>query len=1070
LKTIPVVACAQRTVTKRRDEISESNLTELAQEVLAKRRLPSATYRLQFNRSFTFHDAREIVPYLDTLGVTDVYASPCLKAGRNSNHGYDISDHNALNPTLGSAEDFDSFCDELRSRGMGLIFDVVPNHMGIDDADNAWWMDVLENGPSSQYAPFFDLDWHPLKAGTDVENRVLLPILGDPYGKALENQELVLSYENGAFFVLYHDRRMPVALRCYAEILSARLAALVDTLGSEHRHVLELQSIITALNYLPPETESDPEKLAERRREKEIIKQRIARLTSVSPEVREAIQDTLRLYNGIRGEPRSFDLLDALLENQCYRLSFWRVAAEEINYRRFFDVNELAAIRMEVPQVFEATHRLVLDLVRQGKVTGLRIDHADGLWDPGGYLRQLQQGAFRAFCQRWLDVHYGPEGDERSEAEARLLALFESQQTRSAHAPLSRPLYVVVEKILSRDENLPSSWPVFGTTGYEFANLVNGLFVDSSNRKAFTNLYASFIHLPPMHFGDLVNSMKKIIMLVSLVSEVNELGYQLKIIANRNRWYRDFTVNSLTHAIREVIAALPVYRTYLTEQGGAIEEHDLNAIEIAVAEARRRNPRTASAVFDFIRRVLLKQYPEGASDEDRVAWNSFVMRFQQTTGPVMAKGVEDTAFYVYNRLLSLNEVGGDPEQFGVSPATFHRQNAERLQDWPYAMVGGSTHDSKRSADVRARLNVLSEIPSVWRRALFRWSRQNRKKKTIVYGQAAPDRNDEYLLYQTLLGVWPLEDLEGERAEEFRQRIQDHMQKAIKEAKVHSSWVNPNRAYDDAVARFVESILTGRPNEGFLADFRKVQEFVAFYGMLNALAQTLLQLTSPGVPDIYQGNELWDFSLVDPDNRRPVDFEKRERFLDDLVQRIAVATSVGQAGGSRLGSVSHVTPGRVLAHRSPRRSSAVSSSNLAQVAIDLLENWRDGRVKLFLIHRVLQERRAHAAVFGTGDYQPLEPDGARKDHVVAFARSLGEETYVTVVPRLVVGLTNATTGLPHGSAIWGDTCLIMPNAEPGQAFENVLTGETLTAITREAAAALPMADILATFPVAMLKRV
>ncbi|MGH2460120.1 MAG: malto-oligosyltrehalose synthase [Chloroflexota bacterium] len=1015
-------------------QISDS-LAQIAREALGHRRVPGATYRIQLGRSFTFLDARRIVPYLDRLGVTDVYASPCLKAGRESDHGYDIIDHGCLNEALGSPEDFVAFTAELRHRGMGLIFDLVPNHMGIPGDENPWWADVLENGPSSPFAPYFDIDWHPLKAGTDLENRVLLPILGEPYGMALEGQQLTLTFADGAFFVTYHDKKMPVAPRRYAELLSARLQTLTESLGSDDPHVLELQSIITAINYLPLETDTDPEKVAERQREKQIIKQRIERLAMSSPAVWDAIASTVSDYNGVRGEPRSFDDLDTLLNNQSYRLSFWRVAAEEINYRRFFDVNELAAIRMEQPEVFEASHRLVMDLVRRGQVTGLRIDHVDGLWDPEGYLDQVQLAAFRALCQDGLDSRFGTAGPERDQGERDLEQWYIHSRGQAATVGSQpRPLYIVVEKILGRGEGLPWSWPVDGTTGYDFANLVNGVFVDGANRKAFTNLYASFTRGSPTRFADLTNSTKKIIMLVSLASEVNELGYRLKRIATKNRLYRDFTLNSLTHAIREVIAALPVYRTYWNGRAKDVDPHDRAAIEAAVVEAKRRNPRTATSVFDFVRAVLFLQCPDGASEEDRAEFAGFMMRFQQATGPAMAKGVEDTAFYVYNRLLSLNEVGGDPERFGVSPSVFHQQNLARQQDWPGSLSGGSTHDSKRGADVRARLDVLSEIPSMWHRAISRWSRQNRRKRSAVYGQAAPDRNDEYFLYQTLVGVWPLTPMNDTEAGVFRQRILDYVQKAIREAKVHTSWVNPNLQYDEAVATFIDRVLTARSDVGFLPDFHQFQSYVAFYGMLNSLSLTLLQLTAPGIPDLYQGSELWDFSLVDPDNRRPVDYSSRVAALD----RIEVAAT----------------------ERNDR---------LAVLASSLLETWRDGRVKLHVAQRALQARRAYPAVFQNGDYVPLEAVGARRDHVVGFGRALGDDGFITVVPRLVVGLTHGAPTCPLGAMTWGDTAVSLPEGLAGARFRNLLTGEAVNPTARDGVAMLDLAEVLRTFPVALLRR-
>ena len=1025
------------------------------QRIMRQRRVPVATYRLQFGRSFTFSDARNIVPYLNQLGATDVYASPCLKAGRGSEHGYDVTDHSCLNPALGSGEDFDAFADALRSRGMGLIFDLVPNHMGISGDDNLWWTDVLENGPSSPFSPYFDIDWHPLKGGTDLENRVLLPILGEPYGRALEGQQLTLTYADGAFFIVYNDWRMPVAPRGYAEILSVRLQSLTDALGSDHPHVLELQSIITAISYLPLETDTDPDKVAERHREKQIIKQRIGRLVRASPSVTDAIEATVREYNGIRGEPRSFDVLDNLLNGQSYRLSFWKVAAEEINYRRFFDVNELAAIRMEHPKVFEATHRLVMDLVSRDQITGLRIDHADGLWDPQGYLEQVQHAALRAVCRRELTARLGSDESVREDVERNLDRWFERECDRDSRA--ARPLYVVVEKILSRGEELPSSWPVDGTTGYDFANLVNGLFVDADNSRAFSNLYASFTQTAPLKFGDLTNSTKKIIMLVSLASEVNELGFQLKRIANKSRLYRDFTLNSLTHAIREVIAALPVYRTYLTDRTHTIDAHDRGAVEAAVVEAARRNPRTAISVFEFVRAVLLQEYPDGASEPDRAEWMSFMMRFQQTSGPVMAKGVEDTAFYVYNRLLSLNEVGGDPERFGVSPALFHEQNIVRLRDWPRSMTGGSTHDSKRSADVRARLNVLSEIPSMWHRAIIRWSKRNRRKKFTIYGRPAPDRNDEYFLYQTLVGAWPLAPMSELDMRTFSQRVTDYAQKAIREAKVHTSWVNPNRQYDEAVAQFIDGILAGPLDAGFVSDFLPFQSYISFFGMLNSLSQTLLQLTSPGVPDIYQGNEMWNFSLVDPDNRRPVDFGR----LQQALERISIGSP----------AVDGVAVRAVAGRRAGAAGVGTSEGKLAlgRLAATLLEAWSDGAVKLHVMHRALDARRSHPVVFSEGDYCPLDARGAQAGHVVGFSRSSGSDQLLTVAPRLVVGLTRGATVFPLGPTIWGDTTIDLPGGSAGKRFRNLLTGEIVDSFVRSGAAGLAMSDVLATFPVALLRR-
>ncbi|MBI3977920.1 MAG: malto-oligosyltrehalose synthase, partial [Chloroflexi bacterium] len=685
--------------------MEEINAAPLAavEEVVSQRRIPIATYRLQLNDACTFRDAQRLAPYLHDLGISDCYASPLFKPCPGSSHGYDVVDHSQLNPALGGEADFEAFTADLQERGLGLVLDMVPNHMGIADAGNTWWMDVLENGPSSIYASHFDIDWHP--ATPELENRVLLPILGDQYGMVLESGRFRLAFEEGAFFIYHYDTRLPVAPRTYSRILSNQLGSLLATLGEEDEHVQELQSILTALSYLPRRTEVLPEKVAERNREKEIIKRRIAALYQASPPVRAAIDTAVRAFNGTVGEPSSFDLLDALLNVQAYRLAYWRVAADEINYRRFFDVNELAAIRVELPEVFRATHDLVLRFLADGRITGLRIDHADGLWNPAAYFRQLQESYVLRRIQARLPA--GRHQDRLAQAVATCLAN-RSAQRDPAETP-AWPLYVVAEKILGEHESLPDDWAVDGTTGYDFLNAANGIFVDGRNREAFDQIYSRFIGTP-INFRTLANSNKKMVMLVSLASEINALSHQLERIAEKNRRVRDFTLNSLTFAIREVIACLPVYRTYITGVTPGPVERDHLSIEAAVAEAKKRNPRTAESIFDFIRDTLLLRNVQDFAAQDRTKLADFVMKFQQVTGPVMAKGVEDTAFYVYNRLVSLNEVGGAPEQFGVSVAAFHRQNAERSRRWPHSLLATSTHDTKRGEDVRARISVLSEIP------------------------------------------------------------------------------------------------------------------------------------------------------------------------------------------------------------------------------------------------------------------------------------------------------------------------------------------------------------------------
>jgi (1->4)-alpha-D-glucan 1-alpha-D-glucosylmutase len=1002
-------------------------LPGLSEKISIQPRVPRATYRVQFGRLFTFRQALALVPYWDELGISDLYASPFFKPCNVDGAGYDVCDHDQFNPAIGTPEDFDALSASLQQRSMGLILDVVPNHMGIS-GNNPWWMDVLENGPSSTFSCYFDIDLQPSKP--ELTNRVLLPILEDQYGKVLENGKFQLKLEEGAFFIGYYEHKLPVAPRTYGKILGYPLEALIQTLGKENEHLQELQSILTALSYLPPQTELTPEKLEEREREKEIIKRRIANLYQRSPEVRAAIDSAVQVFNGRVGEPRSFDRMDDLVNAQAYRPAFWRVASDEINYRRFFDINHLAAIRMELPQVFEEAHRLIFRLLGQGKVSGLRIDHPDGLWNPTHYFYQLQKNYILnrlRFCLSSKEDLAPARLEE--EAESWLAEHFSQQG-----GPYG-PLYVIAEKILFEGEPLPADWAVSGTTGYDFLNTLNGLFIDRSNLKAFDKIYSQFIGTQ-IHFDNLVNSWKKMIMLVSLASEVASLSHQLERISEKNRWYRDYTLNSLTFVLREIIACLPIYRTYIAGPEN-VPDRDVGYIEAAVEEAKRRNPRTAESIFNFVRDILLLRNLRDFPEEDRQRLTHFVMKFQQITGPVMAKGLEDTAFYIYNRLISLNEVGGNPEKFGISSAEFHRQNFERQTRWPHSMLATSTHDTKRSEDVRARINVLSEIPGEWRAAVSRWSRWNSSEKALVDGQPALDRNDEYLLYQTLVGAWPMESpspLLDEEFSRFRERIAAYMEKATLEAKVHTSWINRNEEYDAAVQNFVLQVLDNRRKNRFLSDLQAFQRRVAFFGQFNSLAQVLLKLTCPGVPDFYQGTELWDLSLVDPDNRRPVDYPKRQALLADLRRR------VDQSGG-----------------------------DLISLARELLESSWDGRIKLYLTYRTLNFRRHHAELFFNGQYTPGEVQGEKKDYVCAFSRRWGVEIIWVVVPRLLVGLTGGGEQPPTGRQVWKETWLNLESDSEKWVYQNLFTGEKLRAETSFPSSRLPLAETLLHFPVALLER-
>ncbi|MGH3087664.1 MAG: malto-oligosyltrehalose synthase, partial [Rubrobacteraceae bacterium] len=747
-------------------------------------RIPRATYRLQLNKSFTFSDATELVGYLAELGVSDLYASPYMEARPGSMHGYDIVDHNRLNPEIGGEEEYDRLVEALRAHGMGQLLDWVPNHMGIG-SDNSWWLDALEHGPASPHARFFDIDWHPTNR-RELHGKVLLPVLGDHYRRILENGELELSFDTGegSFSVSYYEHRCPLDPKTYPTVLEGA--------SPEDGHAPEFESLVTAFGNLPGREETGDEAVAERMRDSAINKERMSRLCEESPEVRAAVEERVAAVN------RDAESLHNVLEEQAYRLVYWRVASDEINYRRFFSINDLAAIRAEDEEVFAATHKLVLELLRDGKISGLRLDHPDGLYDPAGYFRRLQRAASEA------------TGGE---------------------------IHLLVEKILASHETLSEDWPVSGTTGYEFANLVSGLFVDTEGERGMTRAYEKFIGRS-VDFEELLYGCKKRVMRGELASELNVLSRRLLRLAEGAGGERcfDFTINVLRDALSEVVAYFPVYRTYIVPDEEP-SETDRRYVEWAVARAKKRSDAADASVFDFVRDVLLMEGPQG----DMAA--SFVGKFQQYTCPVMAKGMEDTALYRYNRLVSLNEVGGEPEHFGTSVSAFHHVTAERAKKWPNAMLSTSTHDTKRGEDVRSRINVLSELPNEWRANLAKWARINRSRRRETEGGTAPSRNDEYLLYQILLGAWPLE--EGFDAKAFEERIRQYMEKAMREAEVRTSWTKVNEEYEGAVAEFVAEILSPDENNLFLHEFAPFQRKAAKLGAMNSLSQTLLKLTSPG---------------------------------------------------------------------------------------------------------------------------------------------------------------------------------------------------------------------------------
>jgi len=958
--------------------------------------IPRATYRLHLHRGFTFADATALVPYLAALGVSHVYCSPCLRARPGSSHGYDIVDHGTLNPEIGNRDDLDRFVAALRAHGMGQIMDVVPNHMGVMGADNAWWMDVLQHGPASACAGYFDIDWYPV--GSDLAGRLLVPVLGDHYGAALVRGELVLAYEpdTGCFVVGYFGHRFPIDPREVPRILARVLRSLgAGELPAEA--TVELESLLAALSHLPERSAAEAEAVAERARDTRVLQARLCRLVREHPALAQAVDRAVRVLNGEPGRAGSFDALHELLEAQAYRLAHWRVAGDEINYRRFFDVNDLAALRMEEESVFAATHALTLELVAQGAVDGLRIDHPDGLYDPARYFQRLQERCARP-------------GDAPAAG-------------RKPGVP-ERPLWVVVEKILAGHEHLPQSWAVHGTTGYRFAAVVNGLFVDRRARSRLDRCWRAFAGDEAIAFEEAAYAGRRTVMRGALAGELSVLAGRLLRLARADRRTRDHTLNSLREAVAEVVACFPVYRTYVGERASA---QDRRFIDWAVARAKRRSRLADPSVFEFVRSVLLAQPPAEAPPERAQAYRAAALRMQQFTAPVMAKGVEDTALYVCNRLLSLNDVGSDPESFGMGVAAFHAASADRAKKWPHTMLATSTHDSKRSEDVRARLHVLSEMPAAWRLAVRRWSRINRSRKRKSDAGEAPSRNDEYFLYQTLVGTFPSGEIDGAVLAAYRERIERYAIKAAREAKRHTSWVNPDAGYEAALTGFLQALLGRLDGNLFLDDLRSQIGVYAWLGALNGIAAALVKIASPGVPDIYQGCELVDLSLVDPDNRRPVDYALRARRLAEL-QTLASGPAEALASGVR----------------------------------GLFDVPDDGLLKLWVLWRALGLRRERPDVFTHGNYRAVAVEGARADHVVAFERRHGDAGAVMVTGRLFAGLGAPAGTLPTGEAAWGDTVLDLGFLPLGVELLDVLTGQRHSAQQRVA-----LAHVCSTLPFALL---
>jgi (1->4)-alpha-D-glucan 1-alpha-D-glucosylmutase len=925
-------------------------------------RIPISTYRIQFNAQFGFIEAQAIASYLKDLGISDLYASPIFKARAGSMHGYDVVDFNQLNPELGSSEAFESLVCELENQGIGWLQDIVPNHMAYD-SQNHYLMDVLEYGSDSDYASYFDLSWNSLFE--NHHDRILAPLLENFYGRVLEKGEIQLQYEQNGLSVNYFSLKLPLKPESYHRFLTHNLGQVTRVLGRNHPDFIKLLGVLYLFKTIPSEVTGKQQK-----DQVAFAKSLLWELYTSNETVQNFIHENLKAFNGEIGNPDSFNLLDSLLNEQFYRLAYWKVGAEEMNYRRFFTVNELISVKVEELKVFNQTHDLVFKLVEDGKFTGLRIDHIDGLYNPVQYLERLR--------------------DKVGDA------------------------YITVEKILELEETLPTHWPVQGTSGYDFLNYVNSIFCQSSNQQRFSQIYQIFTESPQSYLK-LVKANKRLIIDRSLSGDIDNLADLLKKIARKSRYGNDFTLNGLRRAIAEVLTLFPLYRTYISDAG--ISDSDRQCIQAVMTTAKDHLPFLLNELI-FIEKLLLLQFDESLTQSEQDQWLYFVMRLQQYTGPLMAKGVEDTTLYVYNRLLSLNEVGGDPSHFGLSVEKFHTFNQRHLVSWPHTMNATATHDTKRGEDVRARLNVLSEIPDQWAQQVTQWRELNQAFKQSRREETWPAPNDEYLFYQTLVGAFPF--TESER-ESFVERVKEYFIKAIREAKVHSDWLRSNTDYEQASTHFAQAVLDPQ-NSTFWQQFLPFQQEVAYYGLFNSLSQTLLKIAAPGVPDFYQGTELWDLSLVDPDNRRPVDFELRRSLLQAIQESMQV--------------------------------------NILGLMADLLVHKSDGRIKLFLIQQALRARRNNINLFQQGDYSPLTVQGKYKDHIVAFARRYQQQMAIAIAPRFLTHLIQPGEN-PLGEAVWQDTQLLLPDV-PASHWTNRLTQQPV-----HVDSTLKLSEVLQHFPVALL---
>ena len=918
-------------------------------------RTPTATYRLQFTPEFGFDKALKIVPYLSRMGISEVYSAPFFQASSASSHGYDVNDHNQISASLGGRDGLERFSNELRAANLGLLVDFVPNHMGIDGEHNWRWRDVLENGEHSRFARYFDIEWQPRL--DRLKDRVLVPILGAHYGAVLEKGELALGYAEGRFFISYGRFRLPLRPRSYGMVLDD-LIALLPGDDARRGHLRELRD---AFQNLPVEDTEQREVLLHK------VRRQLADMLSADDFLRTQLEQVLAQFNGVAGSPSTFEHLHALLEDQHYRLAFWKVGAHEVNYRRFFAVDTLVGLKMEDPEVFDATHRLLGELISRQMISGIRLDHIDGLWNPAQYLERLEELVRRKLPGGW-------------------------------------PLYTLVEKILAVDEALPASWPVHGTTGYEFCADLIDLFLDRADEPAWTKIYGDFTGAQENSLN-LTYQDKLFVLGEIFPNAVTSLAAELDALIDSDWHWRDLSLREIETGLLHLLACLQVYRTYRPPDQPMVED-EKKRVRQAVHQAIGRNPTQDPTALRFLASVIMGDYPPAAaSPEDRQAFANWVCKLQQTTGAIMAKSVEDTHFYRYVRMVAANEVGSHPSRFGQPVEKFHSANQQRLQQTPFSLLATSTHDTKFSEDCRARLFALAELPAEWESHLHAWHRSTQASRREVDGREAPDRRDEYLLYQMLLASWPLNMRTPD--DEFRNRIKSSFHKAQAEAKLNTNWTYPHKEWESATESFIEAILA---SPEFLESFVPFAARISERGMIYSLAQTVLKLTSPGVPDIYQGNEIWEFSLVDPDNRRAVDYEARNQLLNSLTSK---------------------------------------------APDELWKNRTDGAIKMKIIQSILHHRRNLPQLFAAGDYVPVEARGEFAAQVVAFTRKHDSGELLVVVPRRLGQVEPPFTG-----AAWNDTHLPLPSAR----WKNILTGTSLEIAGEQAA----LRDIFATWPVAVLQ--